>query len=46
MPDETRAINVQSIQEFDKIVGIVGDVRNIRGLIAISEAAQVRHNDI
>tara|TARA_Y100001934_G_scaffold205961_1_gene243544 strand:+ start:560 stop:949 length:390 start_codon:yes stop_codon:yes gene_type:complete len=46
VPDETRAINVQCIQEFDKIVGIVGDGRNIRGLIAISEAAQVRHNHI
>ena len=28
------------------MVCIVGDVRNIRGLIAISEAAQVRHNQI
>ena len=46
VPDETRAINVQCIQEFDKIVGIVGGGRNIRGLIAISKAAQVRHNHI
>ncbi len=46
VPDGTRAINVQCIQEFDKVVGIVGDVRNIRGLIAISEAAQAWHNHI
>ena len=46
VPDGTRAINVQCIQGFDEVVGIVGDVRNIRGLIAISEAAQVRYNHI
>ena len=45
VPDGTRAINVQCIQGFDEVVGIVGDVRNIRGLIAVSKPRRP-HNHI